>query len=386
MGHFGRRPIALAWFTVALAELVLNYFGQAALLMTDPAAVDHPFYRLAPDWAITPLAVLATMATVIASQALISGAFSLTVQAVQLDFLPRVKILHTSHAHMGQVYVPLVNWALMVGSIGLVLGFRTSSNLAGAYGIAVTATMVITTILFYVVARNRWHWSALRAGIVSAPLLVVDCAFFFANIPKIPHGGWFPLVVGGGLFIQMITWRRGRDLVAARLRRGERAIADVLADHPEAARVPGTAVFLFKGSGNAPPALISNLRHNKVLHQRTLVLSVETAEVPRVDPAERVSATDLGDGIHQVVLRFGFTEEPNVPEALEASGLPGIPLGREDVTYFVGRESVASTAVPGMHPLFEGLYVLLHRGAASADRFFKLPTDRVYEVGTHVEI
>ncbi|MCU1399232.1 MAG: kup, partial [Acidimicrobiales bacterium] len=241
MGHFGRRPIQLTWYGIVLPALMLNYFGQAALILQDPTAVERPFFRLAPQWAVVPLVILATMATVIASQALISGAFSLTVQAVQLDYLPRVKILHTSSTHRGQVYVPLVNWALMVGCIGLVITFRSSKNLAAAYGIAVTTTMAITTLLFYVVCVYRWSWSRRRALAVCIPLFIIDLAFLGANIPKIPRGGWFPLLVAFGLVIQMTTWRRGRELVAARIHRGERPIGEVLDEFSKVVRVPGSA-------------------------------------------------------------------------------------------------------------------------------------------------
>ena len=264
MGHFGRRPITLVWYGIVLPGLVLNYFGQAALLITDPNAVESPFYRLAPEWGVVPLAILATMASVIASQALISGAFSLTVQAVQLDYLPRVKVQHTSKDHHGQVYVPLVNWALMIGCVGLVLGFRTSTNLAAAYGIAVTSTMVITSIIFFVVVRNRWGWSLPKTLLVVTPLLAVDTAFLVANIPKIPAGGWFPILVAAGLLVQMATWRRGRQLVAARIRRAERTVPGLLEESVDAVTVQGTAVFMFKDAGMAPPALVNNLRHNKV--------------------------------------------------------------------------------------------------------------------------
>ena len=386
MGHFGRRPITMAWYTIVLPGLVLNYFGQAALLIGDPEAIQSPFYRLAPDWAITPLAVLATMASVIASQALISGAFSLTAQAVQLDFLPRVRILHTSGEHEGQVYIPLVNWALMIGCVGLVLGFRTSASLAAAYGIAVTTTMVITSVLFYVIVRKRWGWSTVKATLVVTPLLFVDSAFLAANIPKIPAGGWFPILVALLLLLQMATWRQGRELVAARVRRGERSISEVLAENRETTRVPGTAVFLFKDLGKAPPALLNNLRHNKVLHASTLVVAIETAESPRVPLEERVEVTPVEGGVLQVLLRFGFMEEPDVPAALRGATLPGVDLDHNDVSYFLGRESVLSTSVPGMPPPLEKLYSLLHRGADSASRFFNLPADRVFEVGAHVEI
>jgi KUP system potassium uptake protein len=386
MGHFGRRPITVAWYAIVLPGLVCNYFGQAALVLDDPHAIESPFYRLAPEWGITPLSILATMASVIASQALISGAFSLTVQAVQLDYLPRVEILHTSRALYGQVYVPLVNWCLMVGCIGLVLGFKTSSNLASAYGIAVTTTMVITSILFFVVARKRWGWSLAKTLLTVAPLLAVDTAFLAANIPKIPHGGWFTLLIALGLFVQMATWRRGRELVAARLRRAERTVAEVLEECTDVVLVDGTAVFLFKDAGKAPPALVSNLRHNRVLHANTYLVAVHTTDTPRVDGQDRREVTPIEPGVHQIVLRFGFLEEPDVPAELAQIHVDGRAIAVHEATYFVGRESVVQGDLEGMHPTLEHLFVLLHRGADSATRFFKLPTDRIFEVGTRVEI
>ena len=385
MGHFGRKPIMTAWYAIVLPGLLLNYFGQAALLIDDPGAIESPFYRMAPEWGIAPLAVLATMASVIASQALISGAFSLTVQAVQLDYLPRVRIHHTSGEHRGQVYVPLVNWLLMIGCVGLVLGFRSSSGLAAAYGIAVTSTMVITTILFYVVARNNWGWSTMKAGLITAPLLAIDFAFLAANVPKIPDGGWFPLLIAVGLLAQMFTWRKGRELVAQRIRRGERPVTELLAENEGVASVPGAAVFLFKGSG-APPALVNNLRHNKVLHQTTIMMSIITADVPRVDAAERAVVERLDDGVFQLTLTYGFMEEPDVPAALAPLTFDGEHLDLDVVTYFLGRESVIAASLPGMHPVLENLFVLLNRGADSASRFFNLPADRVFEVGSQVEI
>jgi KUP system potassium uptake protein len=388
MGHFGRRPIAMAWYGMVLPSLLLNYFGQAALLLDRPGAIHSPLYEMVPSWGVMPLAILATMATVIASQALISGAYSLTVQAVQLDYLPRVRIEHTSGAHAGQVYVPLVNWGLMIGCIGLVIGFQSSSSLASAYGIAVTTTMVITSILFFVVARKLWGWSLAKALVIVAPLLLIDLAFFAANLPKIPHGGWFPVLVAFGLLVQMATWRKGRQLVAVAIRRGERPITDVLDEHRGTVRrVPGTAVFLFKDVGKAPPALVNNLLHNHVLHETTLILSVVTADTPRVALADRISSTEIEAYVHQVTVTFGFMEEPNVPAALALLDIPGVELDHEDVSYFVGRESVVSVLdVDGMPTALEKLYVLLHRGAASASRFFNLPADRVFEVGAFVEI
>jgi KUP system potassium uptake protein len=386
MGHFGRRPIQISWYCFVLPALLLNYFGQAALILGNPEAVERPFFKLAPEWAIVPLVVLATMATVIASQALISGAFSLTVQAVQLDYLPRVKIRHTSSDHRGQVYVPLVNWMLMIGCIGLVLTFQSSKNLAAAYGIAVTSTMAITTMLFYILAVNRWNWSKAKALAVTVPLLIIDLAFLGANIPKIPHGGWFPLLIAVGLLVQMMTWRKGRQLVAARIHRGERPIGEVLDEYAKVARVPGTAVFMFKDLGKAPPALVNNLKHNKVLHKCTLIVAVETAEVPRVDVSERAVITKVEPGVFQILLRFGFTEEPNVVEALSMINERGLEFDLEDSTFFLGHESIIAGKVPGMNPWLEHLFVLLNRGADSAGRFFNLPNDKIFEVGSHVEI
>jgi len=386
MGHFGRRPIAIGWFAIVLPGLLLNYFGQAALLTRNADSIENPFYRMAPEWAVTPLAVLAMLASVIASQALISGAFSLTVQAVQLDYLPRLAIRHTSSDHHGQVYVPLVNWALMVGSVGLVLAFRTSSDLAGAYGIAVTSVMLITTILISVIARRNWNWSRAKTAIVMVPLIAIDAGFLAANVPKIPHGGWFPLAIAAVLLVQMATWRTGRQLVAARIRRGERSISEVLDEFSDATRVDGTAVFLFKDPGAAPPALINNLLHNKVLHTTTLIVSIVTDVLPRIPVEESVEVIRVQSGVYQVRLRFGFMDEVDVPAALAEVELEGRRIDLDEVTYFIGNESVIAGKVPGMHPARERLFVVLNRGAESASRFFNLPPDRVFEIGSHVEI
>ncbi len=388
MGHFGRRAIQLGWYMLVLPGLLLNYFGQAALLAEGREDVGSPFYDMAPTWGVVPLAILATCATVIASQALITGAFSLTVQAVQLDYLPRLAIHHTSSRHIGQVYVPLVNWLLMIGCVGLVVTFQTSSALASAYGIAVTTTMLITTLIFYRVVRDRWQWSAPKALLLLAPFFVVDTAFLAANIPKIPSGGWFPLLVGFGLVIQMTTWRKGRQLVAARIRRGERAMVDVATEalQSDVIRVPGTAVYMFKDAGAAPPALVANLRHNKVLHAMTMLVSVDVTDAPRVAVRKRARYTVLAPGIVQVRLHFGFMETPDVPAALGGLTIQGFDFDDKHVTYFLGRETVTAGKVPGMHPLREELFVLLNRGAANASRFFGLPPDQVFEVGSHVEI
>ena len=322
---------------------------------------------MAPDWAITPLAILATMATVIASQALISGAFSLTVQAVQLDYLPRLAILHTSERHIGQVYVPLVNWLLMVGCVGLVIAFRTSSNLAAAYGIAVTTTMMITTLIFYRFVRDKWRWSTLKALLVLLPFFIVDTAFLAANVPKIPHGGWFPMLVGIGLVVQMTTWRKGRQLVAARIRRGERPMHEVVDEAIDAhvARVPGVAVYLFKDEGAAPPALlVEPAPQPRAARQGVARVGAHRGRA-RVSPDdERAKVKDLGDGIYQVRVDYGFMEEPDIPLALSQIARHRRRRRRSRTSSAASRSSAGKA--PGMHPWREELFVLLNRGAANA--------------------
>ena len=403
MGHFGRKPIMQGWYRVVFPALLLCYWGQSALLIRDPEAIEGVFFNMAPKPLLIPLVVLATAATIIASQALISGVFSLTAQAVQLDYLPRIRIDHTSHHHAGQIYVPLVNWLLAAACIGLVLGFRTSSNLAAAYGIAVTMTMAITTLIFFRVLTDRWQWPRWKAFLVCVPMLLVELGFLGANVPKIPKGGWFALAVALVLMVQMQTWRRGRQLVAARIRRGERPIGDLLESLHDVQLVPGTGVFLFKDLGKSPPALVNNVRHNKVLHHNTLIVSVDTSEEPRVADEDRLSVVkyesptetealrralplDEEPGVYQVALTFGFMEDPDVPAALERLNDRGIPFDPDDVTYFIGHESIISGKAPGMHPAFEHLFVWLNRGADSAVRFFNLPPDQVFEVGSRVEI
>ncbi len=388
MGHFGRRPIQAGWFTVALPCLALNYFGQASLLIGSPESIENPFFLMGPEWSRPLLVGLATAATIIASQALISGAFSLTVQAVQLDYLPRLAISHTSASHMGQVYVPIVNWLLMIGSISLVIAFQTSSNLAAAYGIAVTGTMGITTVLMAAYARKAWKWSTTKIALVTVPLLVIDLAFFGANVAKIPNGGWFPIVVALVIIISMTTWRTGRRLLAERIRRGETPIERFLADVAEGAltRVPGTAVFLFKGSGAAPPALITNTRHNHVLHETVVLLSVLTADAPYLAEAERVEIEDHGQGVFQVTLHYGFMEEPDVEAGLLKLDDDRLRFAVDDVTFFLGRETVIASDIQGMAEWRERLFAIMLRSAASAARFFRLPPDRVVEVGSQVEI
>lgn len=390
MGHFGKRPIRLGWFTVVMPALLLNYFGQGALMLSNPAASENPFYLMAPDWALYPLVVIATLAAVIASQSLISGAFSLTRQAVQLGYLPRLNIIQTSHKEFGQIYVPAINWALMIACIGLVLGFRSSSNLAAAYGVAVTATMVITTIIFYVVSRERFGWPRWLAVPLVGFFLIIDLAFFGANILKIPDGGWFPLVVAALVFTIMTTWKRGRQILAQRYREMEsispEGFISNLEDEPQI-RVLGTAVFMSGNPNSTPPALLNNLKHNKILHKRVVFLAVETEETPRVYAADRAKVTDLGEGFFRVVLHYGFMETPNVPLALEKLELDGGGFDPKDTTYFMGRETlIASREKPGMAIWRERLFALMSRNAKSATSYFGIPNERVIEIGAQVEL
>ncbi|HEV7722040.1 MAG TPA: KUP/HAK/KT family potassium transporter, partial [Iamia sp.] len=320
MGHFGRKPIQLAWFVMVLPALLISYYGQGVLLLREPDAIENPLFRLAPEWGLYPMVVLATFATIIASQALISGVFSLTMQAIQLGYAPRHRIRHTSASAFGQVYIPVINWALMIACIALVIGFGSSTRLAAAYGLAVTSTMVITAILFYFVLRERFRWAAPAAMALCGAFLVVDLAYFGSNLFKIPSGGWFPIVVAVGMFSLMTTWFTGRYIVAERMRRNDIRLADYVdglkrSNHPPR-RVEATAVYLFSSPGLTPPALISNVRHNDVLHRQVIVLSIETALSPRVLPAKRSVVKDLGDGVYQVSLRYGFMEDPDVIEGL----------------------------------------------------------------------
>lgn len=384
MGHFGRRPIAMGWFALVLPGLALNYLGQGSLLIAQPEAIDNPFYRLTPTWAAIPLMLLAAAATVIASQALISGVFSLTMQATQSGYLPRVRIVQTSAEERGQIYVPAVNWVLMLACVGLVIGFGSSTNLAAAYGVAVTMTMLITTLVYFFVVRDRFRWSLPAAVGVCGVFLVIDVAFFSANLPKVPHGGWFPLVGGALVFALLTTWFTGRRIVRERAQRGRTPLAEFLDTVPDLApqRVPGTAVYLFGVPGMAPPPLIANLRTNRVLHDRVYALNVITERVPRVDDENRLTQTRYGHGIREVQLHYGFMEEPHVARDLERL----VGTDPRDTTYFVGRDSVVVTDRPGMAPWRERLFATLRRNATSAATYFNLPTDRVFEISTRVEL
>jgi KUP system potassium uptake protein len=387
MGHFGRKPIWRGWFSVVFPALALNYMGQGALLMKHPEVIEKsPFFAMGPRTLIWPMVILATMATIIASQALISGAFSLTTQAMRLDYLPRIQVRQTSAEHSGQVYVPIVNWILMVACIGLVLGFRSSTRLAAAYGIAVTMTMAITTLLFMAIARHKWNWSALKTYAIGLPLLIIDLSFLAAQVVKIPNGGWFALAVGLAQFMMMTTWRMGRTVVANEIKRGELPLAAFVEGLPDSnwTRVPGVAAYLFKEAGATPPALLVNLRHNHALHETVLLVSIDTADVPVVANEDRVRSSRVGPGIWQVVVTYGFMDNPDLPDALALLTTPAIDAA--SITYFLGRETVVASPDQKLNPLRERIFVFETRTAASAARFFNLPSNQVFEVGTTIEV
>lgn len=388
MGHFGARPIKVAWFTLVSPALMLNYFGQGALLIQNPAAAENPFYLLAPTWALYPMVVLSTLATIIASQAVITGAFSLTRQAIQLGYCPRLKIDHTSEQEIGQIYLPSVNWALMISCIGLVLGFRSSSNLAAAYGVAVTATMGITTVLFFALVTTRWKWNFTLSLIMTVILLAIDLAFFGANIIKVEQGGWFPLAVGAIVFTVLTTWKKGRQILAERLQ--EITVHATSFAHEiktkDLTRVPGTAVFLYSNEHGVPPALLSNIEHNKILHEQVVILVVATREIPHVSMEERVTLERLENGFYRLIVSYGFMDDPNLPLALEQAESVGLKLDPMKVSYFLGRETLIVSERPGMAMWRERLFALMSRNAQRAMVFFRIPSNRVIELGTQVEL
>ncbi len=386
MGHFGRKPISRAWFAFVLPALVLNYFGQGACILAAPEAAKNPFYLSAPDWALYPLIALATLATVIASQAVISGAFSVTRQAMQLGFVPRMEVQHTSEKEQGQIYLPGVNWGLMVAVMILVLGFRSSNNLAAAYGIAVTGDMVITSLLATVVVARSWHWGWLRAAALFSCFLAVELVFLAANVLKIPDGGWFPLVAGIAVFVLMTTWKRGRKLLSDRLK-GERLelapFIDSLAMSMPT-RVPGTAVFLNADPKGVPHALLHNLMHNKVIHERVVLLSVQFFDLPYVPDIDRVEVKRLKENFWSVVIQYGFKDDPDIPAAMERCAEAGLECTSLDTSYFIGRETLIPKLGSDMAFWREKLFIALFRNAGSATAFFKIPSNRVVELGTQV--
>ncbi len=389
MGHFGRNPIKFAWYGLVLPALLLNYFGQGAMMLSNPGKrFENPFYEMAPRWALWPLVILATCATVIASQALISGAFSLTRQAVQLGYLPRVKITHTSESEEGQIYVPAINWLLLAACVGLVLGFKTSSNLAAAYGLAVTATMAITTILFYRVARTRFGWSTAKTLPLCTLFMVMDLGFLGANLPKIPDGGWVPLVIGGGFLIVLTTWFAGRKITAERIEHRNLQLLDFienLGDTP-ILRGPGVGVYLGSNPDIVPQALSSHLRHASVLPAAVVVLAVKVENRPHVFGDERLTYDDLGNGVHRLVHHAGFSDDLDIPLLLATDGARLTGLDFSAATFVLGRETLRVTDRPGMAKWRERLFVTMLRNATTADVFFKLPPDRTIELGVQVEL
>jgi len=388
MGHFGKRPIRLAWLAFVMPALLLNYFGQGALLLRDPSAVANPFFNLAPRWFLYPLLGLATLAAIVASQAMVSGAFSLTRQAIQLGFLPRMDIHHTSSLERGQIYVPEINTAIGVGCILIVLAFQNTSALGAAYGIAVTGTMTITSVLFYMVLRLRFRWSAWKAGLLCGAFLLVDLAFFGANIIKVVHGGWVPLALGAVLFTMMTTWKRGREILREKLLRATLPVNLFLDDirQQKPHRVRGTAVFMTSTMDGVPPVLLHHLKHNQVLHQQVVLLSVLTDDTPEVHGPERVAVEDLGEGFYRLIAHYGFMQTPDVTDLLERAAVHGLHCRPRDTTYYLGRERLLPGGPARMPKWRKLLFVFMSRNARSATEFFGLPSNRVVELGTQIEL
>ena len=389
MGHFGKRPIRFAWFSFVLPALVLNYFGQGALLLAHPEAADNPFFKMVPQALLYPMIALATVATVIASQAVISGAFSMTREAMSLGYSMRMQVVHTSREMSGQIFVPWVNSFLLVMVLVAVFGFRSSDALSAAYGIAVTGTMTITTMLALVVARYQWHWSRVAVVAAGALFLAIDLSFLGANLIKVEYGGWFPLVLGLGVFVLMTTWRRGRELVVREIKQGGLALEpfiENISEHPPL-RVPGTAVFLTANQNAVPHALLHNLKHNKVLHERNVLLTAEILETPAAEADERILIVPLGGEFYRLSLRFGFAEDPNIPMALSKCSNVGLPFDMMDTTFFLSRENiVADKGRPGMVLWRDKLFAFMARNAMPATAFFQIPGNRLIELGAQVEI
>ena len=388
MGHFGRRPIRIAWYAIVFPALILNYFGQGAALLRDPSVARNPFFLLAPEWATLPMVILATAAACIASQAVISGAFSMTRQAIQLGLAPRLTVQHTSAREIGQIYITEINYALLIATVGLVLAFRTSDAMAAAYGVAVTATMAITTYLAHRVMTQLWKWPLFWSTLVAALFLVMDLSFFGANALKIPSGGWFPLMVGVAGYLLLTTWQRGRQLLQVRL--NEIAVplpillGDIAAEPPH--RIPGTAIFMTAQSDGVPYTLLYNLRHNQVLHERIILLTVVLTEVPRVGPADRIEIENMPSGFFRVKACYGFMDEPDVHEILERCGEKGLSVAVQASTFFVGRETLFATERPGMPIWRDKLFALMSRNTPRITTTFNIPVDQVIEIGAQVEL
>ncbi|MEO8664573.1 MAG: potassium transporter Kup [Ignavibacteria bacterium] len=388
MGHFGIKPIKYAWFGLVLPCLVLNYFGQGALLLDNEEAVKNPFYYLAPEWALYPLVILATFATVIASQAVISGAFSLTFQALQLGYLPRMRILHTSEEERGQIYIPQLNWILFVATITLVLGFRSSDNLAAAYGIAVTTTMVITSILLFVAMVKLWKWSVPIAIFVTSFFLIIDLSFWGANFLKIAQGGWVPLAIGAVIYILMTTWNKGRRNLLEKIRQQTMSLENFITEilSIRMISIPGTAVYMSSNSNGTPPPLILNIKHNRLLHKQIVILTIKFHKVPHIRAEESIQIEQPTEGFYRVIANFGFMDITNIQQIIELLDKQGIKLKMDNTTFFLGRETLISNRKKGLGVLRDKLFIIMSNNAQRATDFFNIPPNRVFEVGTQVEL
>ena len=388
MGHFGKQPIRLTWFAAVFPALILNYFGQGALLLGKPEAASHPFYSMVPSWAIWPTVLLATLATIIASQAVISGAFSLTRQAIQLGYLPRLKIEHTSATQIGQIYIAPVNWMLMICTIALVVGFQSSSKLAAAYGVAVTSTMIITTTLFFVLARKSWQWTIYRAAPLAGLFFLVDVQFFIANLSKVLHGAWFPLVIGAVFFTAMLTWSKGRRILSEQLHKimppVHQFLVDLANDSPT--KINNQAVFLSETSNTIPLCLAKNVKHNRVIHSRTILLHFQVEDVPRVPNLEKIETEKLGSGFYRVIARYGFMEDFELDNVLTLTREKGLDLDVESTTFYIGREKLVHAENPKMYRWQANMFIFMSRNETGAESFFNLPSDQVIEIGVQLEI
>jgi KUP system potassium uptake protein len=389
LGHFGKKPIRLGWFYLVLPCLVLNYFGQGALILDNPQAVVNPFYYLAPGWALYPLVILATLATVIASQAVISGAFSLTYQAIQLGFVARFRIVHTSPNERGQIYIPQLSWILFSATIALVGFFKTSDNLAGAYGVAVSTTMVITTLLAFLVMRNVWKWSFPASASAVCFFLIIDLSFFAANIIKVPEGGWVPLLVAGSIYFMMTTWYRGKRMMAIQINRTTDSLNKFLTYYQNKAQsvVDGTAIYLTRNSHGTPPALFFNLKHNKVIHEKIFILSIQFERVPHVDLLKKFKVAILDNHITLLILHYGYMDTTDVPKAIQLlKEKKDVMIDLKNASFFLGRESVVITKDTGMSPLRENLFDFLGRNSARVSKYFNLPPEKVFEIGSRIKL
>ena len=388
MGHFGRFPIRLAWFAIVLPSLVLNYFGQGALLLNDPSLISSPFYYLAPEWALYPLVILAMLATVIASQAVISGAFSLTFQALQLGYLPRMKVYHTSEEERGQIYIPKVNWLLFIAVVGLILTFRTSSNLASAYGIAVTSTMVITTILAFNAMRKIWKWGLILSSAVSLIFLAIDLSFWGATMMKFLDGGWVPLLIGAVIYILMRTWRAGRRLLSEKIEGETAPMKEVIPDLLSIRQVsiPGTAVYMWRSANGFPPALIFNLKHNKILHKQIIILTLIFGKTPHTELSKSVYVKEIVDDLYKVIVNYGFNDKANVLEIMRILEEKGLKINYDKTSYFLGRETIIPEKAPFYKSWSKRLFSAMFANAENATDFFGLPPGKVLEVGAQIKI